>query len=247
MIYRLGKQPKEEDDRNLKMFRYLVPADLPPLPPNGTDLYQKVSKLGPLGNLDYGDCVVAGAAHQVQVWSANAAREQIIPDQKVIATYLSLTGGRDIGLNTLEFLKYWLHNPLWEHPLGAFMEINPRSIRQLRYAVYLFGGALLGFNLPISAQGQGIWDVPPGGATGAGEPGSWGGHLTQLGAWKPGKPFTISTWDLKQPTSARFISTYCDEAYVCLALDWFTKDHVTPMGFNWALLKADLQKIKEAA
>ncbi len=245
MVYKLGKDPAVKDTRNFKLVNYLIPAELPPLP-SACNLYTKVSRIPMQGNDVWGDCVVAnGAARPIQVMSANAAREQIIPDQKVIDTYLSLTGGQDTGLNTLAFLKYWRKNPLWGHPLGAFMEINPRSARQLQYAVYLFGGALLGFNLPVSAQGAAVWDVPKAGAVGDGEPGSWGGHLTHLGAYDRTAtiPYLISTWDLKMPTSSRFPTIYCDEAYLLLALDWFTKDHVSPMGFNWAKLKGNLAKI----
>jgi hypothetical protein len=241
---KLGKLPATRDERNLKMAKYLIPAKLPPLP-SACNLYWRISKFGAQGNLEYGDCVVVGASHQVQTWSANAAREQIIPDDKVITTYLELTGGRDTGLNVLAFLNHWRKNPLWGHPLGAFVEINPRSPRQLQYAVYLFGGALLGFNLPVSAKGQVVWDVPRGGAVGDGDPGSWGGHLTHLGAYdrEAKVPYVISTWDLMQPTASRFPAIYCDEAYALLALDWFTQDHISPMGFNWKRLKADLQRI----
>lgn len=46
-------------------------------------------------------------------------------------------------------------------------------------AIWLFGGAYIGVELPITAQNQEIWDVPqhPGPKD---EPGSWGGHAIYL-------------------------------------------------------------------
>ena len=54
--------------------------------------------------------------------------------------------------------------------------LPPNPIAQ---AIWLFGGAYIGVELPISAQRQEVWDVPanPGPDD---EPGSWGGHAVYL-------------------------------------------------------------------
>jgi hypothetical protein len=239
---KLGKKRAIYDQRTLRLSQYLVKEELPPLPAS-MNLYQKVSKFGMQGNDEYGNCVVVGMAHAIQTWSANAAREQIIPKEKVIDTYLDATGGDDNGLVVLDFLKFWRKNPLWGHPLGAFVALNPRSMRQLSYACYLFGGVILGVALPEYIEDAKVWDLPDAATRGDTEPGSWGGHCVHLGAYGQARRFLISTWDEKMPTTAGFVNAYADEAYALLSLDWFTKDHKTPTGFDWKKLRADLDRI----
>jgi len=55
----------------------------------------------------------------------------------------------------------------------------PSTPHPIAQAIWLFGGAYIGVELPISAQRQDVWDVPanPGPDD---EPGSWGGHAVYL-------------------------------------------------------------------
>ena len=52
-------------------------------------------------------------------------------------------------------------------------------ISQIATAIWLFGGAYIGVELPLAAQSQDVWNVPanPGPDD---EPGSWGGHAIYL-------------------------------------------------------------------
>ena len=50
--------------------------NLPPLPET-YDWFRRVSRFGPMGNLDAGDCVVAGAGHMVQTWTANQGKDEL--------------------------------------------------------------------------------------------------------------------------------------------------------------------------
>jgi hypothetical protein len=242
----LGKNPASYDSRTLKLAQYLIKEKLPPLPPK-ENLYQKVSKFDILGNDQYGCCVVVGAAHTIQTWSANAAREQRMTAQQVIKTYLGLTGGYDTGLDVLAFLKYWRKNPLWGHPLGAYVSIDPRSSYQVQAAIYLFGGVFLGLSLPEYIQDATVWDIKQPGQSGDDEPGSWGGHLVHLGAYGMGNiDYLISTWTDEMPTTKRFVAAYADEGYALLALDWFKADHKSPAGFAYKDLLSDLNRITQA-
>ena len=56
---------------------------------------------------------------------------------------------------------------------------SPAPSTQLAQAIWLFGGAYVGVELPLRAQDQDVWDVP---ATlgPEDEPGSWGGHAIYL-------------------------------------------------------------------
>jgi len=55
--------------------------------------------------------------------------------------------------------------------------VAPNS--QIATAIWLFGGAYIGIQLPIRAQNQDVWDVPS--DLGLDDvPGSWGGHAVYL-------------------------------------------------------------------
>jgi hypothetical protein len=239
---KLGKLSALYDRRTLKLSRYLDVPKLPPLPPESNWL-KKVSKFNMGGNDQYGDCVIAGAAHMRQTWTANAGRREIItPDKTIIKQYLKLTGGQDTGLNMLATLNYWRHTGLFGDKIGAFVSVNPRKSTQMQYANWLFGGIYLGILLPNSAQNQQIWDVPPGGPVGDGEPESWGGHCVCAGKITPDL-CTVATWGEEQKMTTAFTAMYCDEAYAIITLDWFNVEHKTPTGLAWKDLMADLKAL----
>jgi hypothetical protein len=59
------------------------------------------------------------------------------------------------------------------------IEVPDATLRipEIATAIWLFGGAYIGVELPISAQNQDVWDVADGPDA---EPGSWGGHAVYL-------------------------------------------------------------------
>lgn len=241
---KLGKLPAQYDQRTLKLSSYLDVPALPPLPLE-SDWFKKVSKFGMGGNDVYGNCVLAGAAHMIQTWTANAGRHEVItPDKKIIDTYLKLTGGQDTGLNMLAFLNYWRKTGVFGSKIGAFVSVNPRKITQMQYANYLFGGVFVGFQLPLSAKEQKVWDVPAGGPVGRGEADTWGGHTVNCGKANM-EGYVIGTWGREQPLTPGFMATYSDECYAILTLEWFNVNHKTPAGFAWKDLQADLQRITQ--
>lgn len=245
MHRKLGKTPAIFSQKTKKLSDYLDYGKLPPLPPGGSDWFKKISKFNAAGNLEYGDCVVAGAAHMIQTWTANAGRREIVtPDPKVIAEYLKVTGGQDTGLNMLAFLNHWRKVEVLGEKIGGFVSINPRKITQMQYANWLFGGVFVGLMLPISAQKQRVWDIPPGGMVGDGEPDTWGGHCVNCGVITSAGNYIFSTWGEEQPATSNFMA-YSDEAYAVLSLSWFTVAHKTVHGFAYRDLLADLARISK--
>lgn len=246
MSLKLGKLLNPVHDRRTLQFEnYYDLQKLPPLPDN-LDLFQKAGPLPMDGNDQWGDCVVAGAAHMVQVWTGNAGRKpQIIPEKTVVDTYLKLTGGEDTGLYLLEFLKYWKATGFGGHKIGAYMAVNPKNLIAMKYANFLFGGVYLGFALPLTAQDQTgpgkVWDYVIN--TGRGAPGSWGGHCVNLGAFAQKNRWIVGTWGDEQDATDDFIINYCDEAWAAVALEWFGTDHKTPQGLAWRDLLADLSLV----
>lgn len=244
MNRKLGKSPAIFSQKTKKLSDYLDYGKLPPLPPGGSDWFKKVNKFNTAGNLDYGNCVAAGAAHMIQAWTANAGRKELVtPDQKVIAEYLRLTGGQDTGLNMLAFLNHWRKVEMLGEKIGGFVSINPRKITQMSYANWLFGGIYVGLMLPLSAQKQKVWDVPHGGPVGDGEADTWGGHCVNAGVVTAKGNYLVATWGEEQGVTPAFMATYSDEAYAVLSLSWFTVAHKTVHGFMYRDLLSDLAKI----
>ena len=240
---KLGKLPAVFDQRTLKLSAYLDMPKLPPLPVGGSDWFKKVSQFNMGGNDAYGDCVVCAAAHMGQTWTANAGRREVItPDSQIVKTYLGLTGGQDTGLDLLSFLNHWRQVGVFGNKIGAFVSVNPRKSTQMQYANWLFGGVFLGLMLPISAQRQTVWDVPPGGPLGDGEPDSWGGHCVNVGNANS-NIYSVATWGDEMGLTPAFMATYADEAYAVLILDWFDVNHKSPPGFAWKDLLADLKAL----
>jgi hypothetical protein len=244
---RLGKLPYVHDDRNLKLADYLISPKLPPLP-DTYDWFRQVSGFGPMGNLEAGNCVIAGAGHMVQTWTANQGREVIIPDKDIIGLYSQLTGydpatgDNDNGLNVLAFLKFWRKTGVAGHKIGAFVQVDHRNHKVLAYANYLFGGVYCGLALPLTAKDQQIWDVTDLSFTGNAEPGSWGGHCVNLGIHDP-LGYVFSTWGEEQYATEPFVNAYCDEAYAIISQDFLDGKGLAPNGFDLDSLTKDLQAV----
>ncbi len=278
----LGKRPRRHDARTLKLARYLTSA-LPPAP-SSVDYTRGVTDWGMMLNDQLGDCIIAdGPGHATQVWTLNATGTMVTPpDSLILDTYEKWCGYNpadpttDQGGVELNVLNDWRQQGFAGQTLDAYAAIDagvrdtgngsgdanshslsPKSIAQ---AIWLFGGAYIGVELPITAQDQDIWDVPanPGPND---EPGSWGGHAVYLVAYDfrdsgsspsdlglrtsdPGHSFlTCITWgQLKKMTWAWF-EKYCTEAYALVSKDWIKATGLSPSGFDAATLEADLKLV----
>ncbi len=146
-----------------------------------------------------GDCTCAAAGHLVECWSANASAIIVPSDSQIIAAYSAITGFDpatgydDNGANELDVLNYWRQTGIAGRKIGAYAALEPGNHDHVMDVVYLFGGCYIGLALPVSAQAQDIWSVPPGGAIGQGAAGSWGGHAVPIVAYDSGG-LTCVTW-----------------------------------------------------
>jgi len=178
----------------------------------------------------------------------NSSKSVTIPDSEIVKAYSDVsgynpsTGENDKGAAALDALNYWRKTGIANHTIFAYAKINVLNIPHVKYAIYLFGGAYLGFQLPLSAQTQDIWDVPPTGTTtGNGVAGSWGGHCVCAIGYDSQFIYLISWGQIKKATWA-FFSAYCDEAYVIISQD-FANSGKTPNGFDFTTLQSDLQAL----
>lgn len=102
-----------------------------------------------------GNCVIAGKAHHVGVWSANdpdSGGEVLATDAEISAQYRSICGPGDRGCNIASVLKHMQARGLTlggkAYKLDAYLALDWRSEVQIKAACYLFGGFTIGFALP---------------------------------------------------------------------------------------------------
>lgn len=246
---KLGKLPPRRDPRNLRLARFLGPL---PAPPTSVDWAGKIPvDWTMMGNDVAGDCAFAAAGHAIQTWTGNVGPSPVVlPEAQILDEYSLVTGydgtpSTDNGAVELDVLVHWRHDGFAGQPLGAFLAIHPLNAIEVKQAISLFGGVYLGIGLPITAQTDTVWDLPPAGLTGDGAAGSWGGHAVWVPAYDLAG-LTCVTWGSLQRMTWRFLTSYCDEAYALLSPLWTGPDELAPNGILGDVLAADLALLDSA-
>lgn len=242
---KLGKRHPRHDPRVPMLARYTTA--LPSAPPS-VEYQTKVTDWPMMMNDRLGDCTCAAVGHVIEQWTTYSGRPVVLSDQQVEQLY-EIVGGynpadpnTDGGAVEVDVLNYWLNSGVFGHPLDAYAALELQNHNEVMDAVYWFGNCYIGVALPISAQTQDVWAVPPGGANGPGAVGSWGGHAVPVVAYDA-RGLVVITWGQPKRMTWQFWDTYCDEAYALLSTDW-TSAEVSPAGFNYQQLTADIQAIK---
>jgi hypothetical protein len=243
---KLGKLPPKIDPRTLFLAKYLKTAGLP-TPPPAEDFGSRVGKnWGMMLNDQIGDCTCAAAGHMLLEWTTYAGKPFTPSDTDVLTAYSAVsgynpqTGANDNGAVLLDVLNYWRQTGIAGHKIIAYVALEPKNHNNFEDALYLFGNVYLGLALPMSAQNQQTWTVPPGGPVGPGAPGSWGGHAVPVVGYNR-RGLTVVTWGKTLAMSWTFLDTYCDEAFAVLSQDWFKgSSNLTPDNFDMATLQQDL-------
>jgi hypothetical protein len=216
-VFKLGKAPAKRDKRNLK-FAAVLKA-LPKLPPKyDFDTAHPGIPTPMFANDNYGDCVIAGRAHQtLRFEDIEQGSVMMISDKDVLKEYMRETGGVDSGLVVLDSLNAWRHRG-WKvgkrgYKIRAFAEVNRGLRDEVRRAIFADVGVGIGVNLPKTAQAEMQSGQPWKTTTGPGSaPGSWGGHYVYVSGYTPTGPVCV-TWGRKQQMSWAWFDKYCDEAY----------------------------------
>ena len=249
---KLGKRPPRHDPRTLQLENYIIPSKLP-APPAAENWGAAVPTDGwpMMKNDTVGDCTCAAAGHLIEDWTANATNGKdtvVLSDGDIVAAYSAITGydpatgANDTGAVEIDVLNYWRKTGIGGHTILAYVAMEPGNHQHVMDAVYLFGGCYIGLALPISAQNQAVWSVPPGGRGGDGAPGSWGGHAVPVVAYDS-RGLTCVTWGMLKRMTWQFWDTYCDEAYAVLSQDWLESAGKAPSGLDLPALQADLEQV----
>jgi len=242
---KLGKRHARHDPRVPKLLKFT--ASLPP-PPASVDWSSKVTTWPMMLNDKLGDCTCAAVGHCIQEWTTYAGAPVVLPDSAILQLYEQVSGynpndpSTDQGAVEVDVLNYWLANGVSKEPLQAYAALELQNHNEVMDSLYWFGNCYIGLALPISAQKQDVWAVPPGGAVGEGAPGSWGGHAVPVVAYDA-RGLTVVTWGATKRMTWQFWDTYCDEAYALLSPLWLSSGKA-PQGFDWAQLTTDMNDIK---
>ena len=240
----LGKLPVRTDVRTLSLRRYMDGTRLPDAP----DSYDETSGVDswPMyANDRIGDCTTAAAAHMIEAWTAAGRGHAVeLPERAVLDAFdhVKLTDpvtGEE-GAVELDVLRFWRGTGIGGHRIGAYARVAVDDAQLVRTAAWLFGGLYVGFQMPLTAHAQPVWDWT-GSLTGPARPGSWGGHAVDVVRYDR-NGLTVVTWGRLQQLTWSFWNRYCDEAYCILSED-FLEAGRAPNGFDLAALKADLKLV----
>jgi hypothetical protein len=250
MTFKLGKKPARPGAVRLKLASYTIAAALPPLPATfGHETSIGADDWGMLANDRYGDCVLAGAAHETMLLAREAGNTVAFTDSDVLGDYAALTGfdpkrpETDRGTDLQQAADYRRNTGILDahgsrHRIAAYLALEPGNVEHLYQATYLFGAAGIGLRLPASALTQSengqIWDMV------AGSPIEGGHYVPLVGRGTDG--LHVVTWGMVQVVTEAFLAEYCDEAIAYVSQECLL-DQKTPEGFAYADLIGDLQAL----
>ncbi|HUC63271.1 MAG TPA: hypothetical protein VMF53_15080 [Alphaproteobacteria bacterium] len=242
---KLGKKSAVHDPRTLQLAKYLRAAGVA-APPPSEDWASKVKSWPMMANDKIGDCTCAAAGHMIEQWTTYAKDPAVPSTPKIVAAYSAITGynpktgANDNGAAEINVLNFWRKTGIAGHKIAGFVAVEPGNHTHVMDAVAIFGNCYIGLALPVSAQQQAVWSVPPGGAVGPGAPGSWGGHAVPVVGYDA-RGLTVVTWGALKRMTWQFWGAYCDEAYAVLSQDWIDKvNKKAPNQFDFAALQKDL-------
>jgi hypothetical protein len=250
----LGKRPAIEDPRVPKLRRL---AAQPEQPPDNVNWWADVGEWPMLRNDTIGDCVPAAALHQIQQRRAYAGRPIEMTDVDAEALYVFWGGWKpdvpasDQGCVMSTALLDWVRDGI-ALPDGstdkpeAVAAIDHASLLWLRYAIWKFGGAMIGMRFPTDWFDAGyLLDLPD-----DAEPAIAGGHcmlvvgceLTALGF-----EFDVITWGQRMRMTWRAAARVLDEAYAILNRDWLDVGGHDPAGLDWQAAQAAMAELTRIA
>ena len=247
-LIKLGRLPVRHDARTLKLAKYLPQL---PTPPPVCDWGAKVSVWGMCCNDRLGCCTVSAIDHMLTGWIKNdTGVEFAVTDAQTVLAYSAITGynpktgANDNGAVELDVLNYWRNKGIAGKKILAYVKLAENNADHLKISCFLFGGVYIGVSLPLSAQGQKLWDVVDDPIRS--QPGSWGGHAIPIVGYNDVGPVCV-TWGELQPMTWAFFFKYCDEAYAIISRDWTGTDDMAPCGFDFAQLAVDLAELNGQA
>ena len=254
--FRLGRKRPVARGPRLSLKNYLMRSL--PAPPATIDYADKAAQAlaQVYGNDTLGDCVIAGIAHLVGVFTGGAGpAPDIYTQDQIIALYSAIGGynpndpSTDQGCDEQTALNYWQDKgaPAGSHNIAGWVAVDSSDPVEYRAALWLFENLYFGIELPdawinpIPNASGFTWD-----AAGAADPNN--GHcVVGIGYTQAG--VTIATWGMTGLITDAAIKQYAThdaggELYTVISQDALIKAVAkAPNGFDWSQLVADFDSI----
>lgn len=253
MAFKLGRNRPTALVRSLHLRNYLM-RTYPPAPVSDDWTPEAMASLNQMYlNDQLGDCVIACGAHLEGVLTGNASGTPIVyTNDQIVQQYSAISGYNgtpqtDNGCDEQTALNYWQQNGFaGGTKFAGWIRVNGADPTETRAAINLFGNLVFGVELPDawleSMPSPGFtWDV-------AGNADPDNGHCFGGFGYVPGK-IKISTWGMTGWITDAAVAQYGadtqgGELYTVLSEDWLSKvTTLSPSGFDWSQLQADLQAI----
>lgn len=245
--YKLGRLPKTDDERDFRFAKYIPAPNV--TVPDDFGHEGLIQSWGMLANDRYGCCVFAAAGHEVELWTAEGDRPIVVTDREVLADYHDVTGfnpddpSSDHGCMIRDSLKHRQQVGTLaygqRHKIGAYLALDPKNHDEIALAAYLFGAVELGVEITRSAQEQfqagEPWDLTD-------DTDVLGGHDVPLIARRGGL-YEVVTWGAVQKVTPAWWDAFVTEAWAVLSPDFIAPSGVSPEGFSFDQLQADLASL----
>jgi hypothetical protein len=124
-----------------------------------------------LGNIENGDCGLAGPGHNIIWMDDTAYRPGRVSTKGILDAWHAVNGGTDEGVTADGVLAYWRDVGICGCKLAASLVVDYNDHEAMIAACFLMGGVHCMFTLPKCVQGKKVWDEPTGD-----DGGEWGGH-----------------------------------------------------------------------
>jgi hypothetical protein len=253
--FKLGKKPPVQDDRIPRMS-VATAGKLPPPPPTA-NWWAMVDDWGMLANDQLGDCVEAAILHSILQMSTYAKTKTLIPttaDAELFYEAAGWTPGdpdTDQGSYVLGqngMVPYWHQHGVQcggeVNKVAGFLQIRQRNPVEWRQGISMFGGLLLGIQVPNSLMSAADGSVPFVWRDGRGP--YEGGHEIWLngyqevaGEWL----YDLVSWGAMYRASEAFLLGCMQEALVVINPAEVNAAGLNAAGLNLAQLTADLRLV----
>jgi hypothetical protein len=236
-------------EKNLKLTRYL-PTVLPPTPTGTIEVAEKIVSWPMYLNDHLGDCACAAPGHMEMIFSKATGAEKDPSDDDILALY-ELQGyqpgnaATDQGSSMGNVLSDWRNGKWLASSIYAYTQVDQKNMDHVKLSLFLFRGLYIGAGLPLTAQGQSVWDVIPDSPT-HNAPYSWGGHAINVVSINDDSTIDIISWGKRMKMTFNFWGTYVDEVYAVVTHDLKDGSILQETGFNVEQLESDMAELGSA-
>lgn len=245
---RLGRNRPKTRRPVLRFSAYhdLLKATTPP--PSALDYATKSSASNGqvYGNDTQGDCVIAAKMHMVGVWTGNVTgKAQVGTTTEALSQYHSICGAGDNGCVMEDVLDFMKTKGITvggsKFTIDGYVGVDQTNMTEIQVAILLMGNLDLGFNVPSewmnNAVDGAVWDVPK-------RLDNIGGHCVPISGYNS-VGVKILTWGMEITIAWKALANVkiVDTLYAILSTSWVDSNKMSPNGFNYAQLTADLAKL----